>query len=235
MAESYNVYVDESCHLQNDGHKVMVLGAIWCPQEKTREIAMRIRDIKEQNGVSTKLEVKWNKVSQGKLPFYQALIDYFLDDDDLRFRAIVVPDKSRFVGVLGCQSHDGWYYKLCFQLLEQIVDPTQHYNIYMDIKDTRSELKRRGLEAVLREANYDGDGDIVRKIQQVRSHESALLQMTDLWIGAIAYANRSLSGNNGKLAIIKRIRKRTQLSLTRSTWVQAPKVNIQIWNAEGDQ
>ena len=235
MAESFNVYVDESCHLQNDGQKVMVLGAVWCPQEKTRDIAIRIREIKEQQHVSSKLEVKWIKVSQSKLPFYQALIDYFLDDDDLRFHAIVVPDKSYFVHVLGCQTHDDWYYKLCFQLLEQIVDPTQHYNIYMDIKDTRSELKRRRLESVLREANYDGDGDIVRKIQQVRSHESELLQMTDLWIGAIAYANRSLTGNPGKLAVIERIRKRTRLSLTRSTWTQAPKINIRIWNAKGEQ
>ena len=123
MAESFNVYVDESCHLQNDGQKVMVLGAVWCPQEKTRDIAIRIREIKEQQHVSSKLEVKWIKVSQSKLPFYQALVDYFLDDDDLRFRAIVVPDKSYFVHVLGCQTHDDWYYKLCLQLLEQIVDP----------------------------------------------------------------------------------------------------------------
>lgn len=77
MAESFNVYVDESCHLQNDGQKVMVLGAVWCPQEKTRDIAIRIREIKEQQHVSSKLEVKWIKVSQSKLLFYQALIDYF--------------------------------------------------------------------------------------------------------------------------------------------------------------
>ena len=35
MSTTYNVYCDESCHLENDGQKAMVLGAIWCPLEKT--------------------------------------------------------------------------------------------------------------------------------------------------------------------------------------------------------
>ena len=26
----YNIYCDESCHLQNDNSNVMVLGAVWC-------------------------------------------------------------------------------------------------------------------------------------------------------------------------------------------------------------
>lgn len=30
----YNVYCDETCHLENDGINDMILGAIWCPQEK---------------------------------------------------------------------------------------------------------------------------------------------------------------------------------------------------------
>jgi len=32
MTNIYNIYCDESCHLENDGEKVMVLGAIWCPR-----------------------------------------------------------------------------------------------------------------------------------------------------------------------------------------------------------
>ena len=34
----YNIYCDESCHLQNDKSNVMVLGAIWCAKEKKQEI-----------------------------------------------------------------------------------------------------------------------------------------------------------------------------------------------------
>ena len=40
MTGIFNVYCDESCHLENDHQKAMVMGAIWCPLEKTREISV---------------------------------------------------------------------------------------------------------------------------------------------------------------------------------------------------
>lgn len=45
MKRIYNVYCDESCHLENDHQPAMVLGAVWCPLEKARDIAIRIREI----------------------------------------------------------------------------------------------------------------------------------------------------------------------------------------------
>ena len=46
MSESFNIYCDESCHLPNDGQPLMVLGAVWCPVDKSREISVRLREIK---------------------------------------------------------------------------------------------------------------------------------------------------------------------------------------------
>ena len=37
MSDTFKVYCDESCHLENDHQKVMVLGAVWCLFDKTRE------------------------------------------------------------------------------------------------------------------------------------------------------------------------------------------------------
>jgi hypothetical protein len=53
MTRVFNVYCDESCHLENDRQKAMVLGAVWCPMEKTREIAVRIREMKAGQGLFT--------------------------------------------------------------------------------------------------------------------------------------------------------------------------------------
>ena len=131
MAESFNIYLDEICHLENDGINVMTLGAVWCPQEKAREIAMRVRDIRQLHGLAKDFEIKWTKVSPAKSVFYQAVIDYFLDDDDLHFRAVVIPDKKLLDHGRFSQSHDDWYYKMCFTLLEPIVDPTQHYLVVL--------------------------------------------------------------------------------------------------------
>lgn len=37
MSETFNVYCDESCHLDHDHQKAMVPGAVWCPLDETRE------------------------------------------------------------------------------------------------------------------------------------------------------------------------------------------------------
>lgn len=231
MAESFNVYLDESCHLENDGVKVMTLGVVWCPQEKSRDIARRVRDIQRQHGLAHDFEIKWTKVSPAKIDFYKAVIDYFLDDDDLHFRGVVIPDKTLLDHNRFSQTHDQWYYKMCFTLLEPIIDPTQHYSIYLDIKDTRSEGKRKKLEQVLRNARYDGSGNIIRRVQQIRSHESELMQLADLLIGVVTYANRGLESSAAKLAIVQRVRQRTGFSLTRSTWSREPKLNLLIWKS----
>ncbi len=38
MREEFNIYCDESCHLENDLQKAMVLGAVWCSKDKSYEI-----------------------------------------------------------------------------------------------------------------------------------------------------------------------------------------------------
>jgi hypothetical protein len=115
----FNIYCDESCHLQHDHQQVMVLGAVWCPLEKTREIAKRIREIKQRHNLSPAFEVKWIKVSPVKKLFYLDLMDYFFDDDDLHFRALIVPDKSQLRHEDFAQDHDTWYYKMYFDLLKE--------------------------------------------------------------------------------------------------------------------
>ena len=57
MTTEYNVYCDESCHLENDGQKAMVLGAVWCPKDKRLEIAQRIREIKQRHGLGRDFEI----------------------------------------------------------------------------------------------------------------------------------------------------------------------------------
>lgn len=231
MPDSFNVYLDESCHLENDSATVMMLGAVWCPVDKTREIAIRIRDIQKQHGLSESFEIKSTKVSPAKQGFYQAVLDYFLDDDDLHFRGVVVPDKTKLDHEKFDQSHDDWYYKMCFTLLEPIVVPTRQYSIYLDIKDTRSEQKRQKLEKVLRSANYDGSGKIIKRVQQIRSHESKLIQLADLIMGVVTYANRGLDTSPAKLALVNRLRQRTGFTLTRSTWLREPKLNLLVWES----
>jgi hypothetical protein len=231
MPEVINVYCDESCHLEHDHQAVMVLGALWCRRELSRTAAERIREIKDRHGLSKNYEVKWTKISAAKEQFFIDLVDYFFDNDELHFRALIVPDKSRLHHADFAQTHDDWYYKMYFDLLKVIIDPHLCYHIYLDLKDTRGKAKVAKLHEVLANAHYDFSRQIIERIQTVRSHEVELLQLADLLIGAVSYVNRGLSANAGKLSVIERIRKRSQYSLTQTTLLREDKVNLFRWHA----
>jgi hypothetical protein len=233
MAELFNIYCDESCHLEHDASQFMVLGAVWCPAAKSHAISARIREIKTQYGLSSSLEIKWTKVSPAKQGFYLAIVDYFFDNDDLHFRGVLIPDKSKLDHIAFGQSHDDWYYQMCFTLLEPVIDPEQSYCVYLDIKDTRSEDKRARLERVLRSRRADHIEAIIKKVQQIRSHESELLQLTDLLIGAIGYSNRGVTTGSAKLALVERIRRRSKKRLDTSTWLRESKFNLFRWTPHG--
>lgn len=228
MSETFNLYCDESCHLPNDRQRLMVLGAVWCPVDKSREIAVRLREIKAAHGLPVDFEVKWSKVSPAKLSFYRDYLDYFFDDDDLHFRGWVA-DKSGLRHEAFGQSHDDWYYKMLFGLLEPVIRPDARYRIYLDKKDTRSARKIEKLHDVLCNNLYDFDRKIVERLQVVESHAVEGLQLADLLLGSVSYINRGLSGNAGKDALIARIRERTGYSLTRPTLLRESKFNLFLW------
>lgn len=233
MAETYNIYCDESCHLEHDGRKVMVLGAVWCPAGKVREVAVRLREIKTKHGLKPFVEAKWTKVAPKiSLSFYLDYVDYFFDDDDLHFRGLFVRDKTVLDHGRFRQSHDDWYYKMYFDLLKVIISPEAHYRVFLDYKDTNGAAKSAKLREVLCNNVYDFSREIVEPIQLARSHEIELLQMADVLIGAVGYASEGLATSAAKLALIDRIRKRSGYVLTKSTLLREMKFNLLRWEAK---
>lgn len=233
MSETYNIYCDESCHLEHDRQPAMVLGAVWCPLDKTHEIAVRVREIKRKHLLAPGFEVKWTKVSPGKKQFYLDLLDYFFDDDDLHFRGLVVPDKAKLDhAAFPGQDHDVWYYKMYFDMLKVILSPTGRYRIYLDIKDTRGAEKVKKLHDVLCNNLYDFSREIVERVQLVHSHEIEQLQLADLLIGAVSYMNRGLHANAGKQALVERMKQRSGYCLTKTTLLREEKVNLFRWTAQ---
>lgn len=232
MSEEYNIYCDESCHLENDGINVMVLGAIRCPKDQRMRISKEIKAIKTRHNLPTDFEVKWTKVSKTKLPFYLELINYFFNTPELSFRALIIPDKSKLNHSKFNNTHDNFYYKMYFHLINVMLENSNQYNVYLDIKDTQGSKKVEKLQEVLANANYDFDREMVAKIQQVHSHEVEQLQLADLIIGALGYVNRELDTSPSKLEIVNRIQKLSGLSLRKNTLLSAKKFNLFVWNAQ---
>jgi len=230
MNSTYNIYCDESCHLENDHINVMALGAAWCKLNDTEEITHAIKAIKSKHNLASSFEIKWTKISPAKADFYFDLINYFFDEEKLHFRSVIIPNKCKLDHVKFSQSHDDWYYKMYFLLLKEILDPEEKYNIYIDIKDTRGYTKVEKLREVLSNDAYDFDQNIINKIQQIRSHEATIMQLTDLLIGAITYFHRKLSTSKPKNELIKLIQTRSGHNLLRSTLPKENKFNLFVWS-----
>lgn len=231
MNQTYNLYCDESCHLQHDGQKVMVLGALSCPEDATREIALKVRELKRKHGLADAMEIKWVKVSPAQLSFYLNLVDLFFAEDRLSFRGLVVPNKSLLRHEDFEQTHDNWYYKMYYLLVRPILRKDAAFKIYLDIKDTCGQHKVRELKTFLRNAVHDPHGQIVNEIQQVRSHEVAPIQIADLLIGALGYFHRGLDTSPAKLSLVGRIKNRSELTLKWSTAPGRRKFDLFIWEA----
>jgi hypothetical protein len=231
MSNQINVYCDESCHLENDGINVMGLGAVWCAKDKTGQMHRELRAIKERHGISKYAEIKWAKVSPSKIDMYLEFIDYFFNNDDLHFRVIIIPDKSKLDHRAFDQSHDDFYYKMYFNLIKLIWQTGYSYNVFLDYKDTHGSEKTKLLHEVLCNHHYDFNHDIINRVQLVRSHEVELIQLTDLILGAVVYANRELGESETKLSIIKRISERSGFTLKKSTLMHEMKFNILRWES----
>jgi len=149
----------------------------------------------------------------------------------LHFRALIVPDKTKLRHEEFNQTHDDWYYKMYFDLLKVILKPNACYRIYLDYKDTQGSEKVAKLEKILRNEKYDFRHEIIDRLQTIRSDEVQQLQLADLMIGAVAYANRSLDTSSAKNALVARLRERSGYRLTLSTLLREEKVNILCWHA----
>lgn len=229
----YNVYCDESCHLEHDNSNVMVLGAICCPKNSRLNIFKDIRKIKKDFGLSNSFEIKWTKVGDKKADFYIELIKYFIENNELSFRGLIVPNKKIIDNEQYCQSWDTFYYKMYYYLLRNLITFEKSYNIYIDIKDTNGSKKREKLLDILNTIKNEylySENSPVKNLQAVQSKEVELIQLTDLIIGALCYENRGLSkekdSNAGKLKIIEYLENTIGIPLTISTPPNESKFNI---------
>ncbi len=214
----YNIYSDESCHLEHDGNDIMVIGGILCPKSKAKEINSAIRKIKNKYGIKT-AEIKWHKVSKNKINFYLELIDYFFDNNNLKFRCVIAPEKTKLNFNKFNLTYDDWYYRIYYLYLKELVDIDNEYHIFMDIKDTNGGKKVIKLKQVLNNMLFSFYNETIKNIQLVKSDEIEIMQLADLLIGAVSYINRNLNTNNqnAKSIVIEKIIEKTGQSLTHTT------------------
>ena len=221
-----NLYCDESCHLEHDKEKVMVIGGIRCSKNIRKRICQDILSIKTEYGISKTGEIKWNKVSPCNLEFYKKLIDYFFQNEELAFRAVII-DKTKLCHEHFNQSHDEFYYKMYYQCLAGLIDTKAENYIYLDKKDTKGTYRIQRLRFYLAQRTHDFDSSIIKRIQCANSIDLPILQLADLLIGAIGYKNRDITNRSqAKVDLVDYIIEKSQYSLSKSTLLSENKFNL---------
>lgn len=216
MSKTFNFYCDESTHLQNDGMPYMMIAYVSTAYNQMQTHKNAIKAIKAKHKI--KGEIKWSNVSHGAYPFYSDLIDYFFATD-LNFRSIII-DKSQIDEKREGFTYDDFYFIMYYQLIHHKINLGYHYNIYLDIKDTRSHKKLKKLNEVLK---YNAS---IRNCQFMHSHESSFMQLTDLIMGAINYKLRGLNKMTAKNKLIEKIEAHAEVPITKSTPKSADKFNL---------
>lgn len=215
--KTFNFYCDESTHLANDGFPYMVIAYISSAWNQVKLHSQHIYHLREKHHF--KGEIKWSKLSESNYVFYSELIDYFFATD-LNFRAVIV-NKSQIDNEKLGFTYNDFYYRMYYQLLHHKINMEHTYNIYLDIKDTCSYRKNKKLREILN-VQYGN----IRNLQFIHSHESVLLQLADLIMGALNYNLRGEKKMIAKLKIIEKIKKHANRSLDCSTPRSSEKFNL---------
>jgi len=216
MSKTFNIYCDESTHLQNDGMPFMMIAYISVGYNQLKQHKEQLKAIRAKHKV--KGEIKWSNVSGGMYPYYADLIDYFFSND-LNFRSIIV-DKSQIDESKEGFTYDDFYFRMYYQLIHHKINQGYDYNIYFDIKDTRSHKKLARLKDMLK---WNAS---IRNFQFIRSHESSFMQLTDLIMGAINYKLRGENKVIAKNKLIEKIESHCKVPITKSTPKAADKFNL---------
>lgn len=229
----YNVYCDESCHLKSNNSDYMLIGAVYCPKAKVKKINKYIQHLKENYNLTNTIELKWNKINKKTEKLYLDVINYFFNSDYLKFRVIVI-NKITLDHEKYNQTENDFYHKAYYDMLKYIIIPGNSYNIYPDIKDTNSYYHHQIMLNFLRIKMADSNKKTIKKVQPIRSYESAILQINDILIGALSYYYRKLNTNETKLKIIDEIKKLYDNSLDNTSFYNNTKFNILIWRSKYD-
>ncbi len=200
----------------------MVVGAVSLPSNELACLNQAIKDIKQRH--NHKRELKWIKLIQKQVDFYSELLKFFFSNAHLRFRAVLIPDKTLLRhDIYNDNNPDLFYYKMFYYVLrrkDNLAESQIKMKIYLDYKDSKCAARMRELERVLK-PHYV-------QCFTIRSYESQIIQLTDLFIGAIAYKARDDIDHKSEIKnyLVKEIEALAHCDLKHGTLPSEEKFNV---------
>ena len=222
---NYNIYCDES-GVENTP-KYFVIGSIFVPRDQKEKIVLEIKKILEK--YKFKREIKWNKVTTLFIDLYKDLVNYFASNPDLEFKCIVINKKN-----IDYRFHHGnkelAFYKFYYQLLRKKLKNDIQYYIFTDEKSRSLKPRFKQLNSYLLKFARENCSNInIKHMQEYRSDEIFLLQLSDLFTGAVFYANNFEENFSAKSNLVKYIESTLKQKLSTGTNPFFEKFNIFKW------
>jgi hypothetical protein len=221
--KSYVIYCDESCHDLTAHHNFMSIGGLKLARSCKTKLSRKLRGLM----LSCKLnsEIKWHKVSNKRLQDYRKIVDFFFEQPELSFRAIVVQQsRVRFSQYHG-KDRELAFYKFYYEMLEKWLLPGSEYLILLDYKNNRGANRYTTLKIYLE--RYLRGKAWIRDLTIIDSKETPLAQLCDVLTGSVAAANNGLQEGTAKAILADHVKSRADLkTLCASTYLTADKFNI---------
>jgi len=202
--------------------RYMLIGSIWIPKDRRNVLKNKIKKIRERHNVHG--EIKWRSVAPSKLDFYKDILRLFFDEGDtMRFRCIVIDKQQIDLETYHKGDAELGFYKFYYQLLHHWIREGNKYSVFTDTKTTRVRHRLKELYQILNRANLFAD---IIAVQAIPSHESALIQIADLLVGAVGYCCHSHNQSQAKNAIIEIMTDKIKRIPCESTPLDEKKFNV---------
>jgi len=227
MKRVFNIYCDESS-VEND-LPFFTIGALLIPREQKETIVKEFKAIKLKHGF--KRELKWNKVTELYEGLFKDIIDFFAENNDLEFRAILVEKR-----LIDMNFHDNdkelMFYKFYYQLLKKRFKKDSINYIFTDFKSRKKRMRLEVMKDYL--SRYPDTQKLnisIKHIQEYNSNEVELLQLADFLTGIVSHANNFyyLGLNNPKGKLVDYISGKFSVNLQVGTNLYFEKFNIFKW------
>lgn len=183
-----DIYIDESSQTK---HRFLLLGGIILLSEEVPNFVQAIRTARGTDLPAG--ELKWTKVSLAKLPAYKRVVDVFFARGYSRlphFHSIVVDTSMQDHRAFNNGNKDLGFNKEVFQLAYKFgrVYGAHRFDVYLDNRSSGTPTDDLRFMLNRKIANFGDTRDWpYRRVQFRDSKSTDILQIADLFAGAIAY------------------------------------------------
>jgi hypothetical protein len=196
----YDLYCDES----GTDKANFYFGAIHCSRARANIFDKQIQDFRAKTGIIG--ELKWTKVSRRFLAAYTEFVDIFLDDQYATFVLSEISKGEHWRKL--ASSADSRFLHAYFYFLEQAMGASARYAIFLDETSSRR-YKFNSFHYALNlpDIKYHRQKK-VHTFTIVDSHNSNLIQLVDVLLGALAARPEALH----KITLSNHVREKIKAS-----------------------